>query len=112
MSVSIAVLVVGLGSLAFRLAPLLAAHRVPARLSAVARWAGVAVLAAYTIRTVLQHQDPAIPAAWLAAAIAVGAGLMVAARRGSVLLAICACAAVYLAIGALIATVAGLPVRP
>ena len=46
--VSIAVLVVGLGSLAFRLVPLVAARRVPARLSTVAGWAGVAVLAAYT----------------------------------------------------------------
>ena len=109
--VSIAVLVVGLGSLAFRLVPLVAARRVPARLSTVAGWAGVAVLAAYTVRAVLQHHDPAVPAASLVAAIAVGAGLVVAVRRGSVLLAIGACAAVYLAVQGLMTLATALTAR-
>lgn len=111
MNVGIAVLVVGLGSLAFRLVPLVAARRVPARLSTVAGWAGVAVLAAYTVRAVLQHHDPAVPAASLVAAFAVGAGLLVAVRRGSVLLAIGACAAVYLAVEGLMTLAAELTAR-
>lgn len=103
MSVGIAVLVVGLGSLAFRLGPLVAARRVSARVSAVAGWAGVAVLAAYVVRTVVQHHDPAVPAAWLVAVVAVGSGLVVVARRGPVVLALGACAAVYVRVGALLA---------
>lgn len=109
MSVCIAVLVVGLGSLAFRLVPLVAAQRVPTRVSAVAGWAGVAVLTAYVVRTVVQHHDPAVPAAWLVAVIAVGSGLVVVARRGSVLLALGACGVVYVGVGALMVVADRLP---
>jgi branched-subunit amino acid transport protein len=75
MRVLLAVLVVGAGSLLLRLAPLLGAHRLPDRLSRVAGWAGVSVLAAFTIRAVLQHHDPGVPIAPVLAGLAVGAGL-------------------------------------
>lgn len=80
MSVLIAVLVVGLGSLLFRAIPLVGAHRLPEGVAKAAGYAGLAVIGAITVRAVLNHQDPGIPAAPVVAALAVGLGLWVAFR--------------------------------
>jgi branched-subunit amino acid transport protein len=77
--------VVSLGSLAFRLAPLLGAGRIPDEAARVAGWAGVSVLAAITVRSVLRHQDATTPLATLLAAVSVAIGLLLALRGRSVL---------------------------
>jgi len=106
MTVLIAVLVVGAGSLVFRLVPLLTAQWIPARLTALAGWGGLGVLAAITVRAVLHQQDASVPAARLVAAVSVGVGLVLVGRRGSVLLGVAGCASVYLGVTAISALVA------
>jgi branched-subunit amino acid transport protein len=99
MSVLLAVLVVGLGSLVFRLVPLLGAELLPARLTRTAAWAGLSVLAALTVRSVATHQDASLPhlaPAPLVAGVAVGLGLVLARRGRPVLLAVASGAAAYL----------------
>ena len=88
MSVVIAILVVGLGSLLFRAVPLVGAHRLPVRLAEAAGFAGLAVIAAVTVRSVLHHQDGSIAAAPLVGALAVGVGLLLAFRGRSVPVAV------------------------
>ena len=105
MSVLLAVLVVGGGSLLFRLAPLLGARRLPDGLTRVAGWAGLSVLAAITVRAVAAHRDPAVPAAPLLAAVSVAAGLYLAFRGRSLLLSAAAGAGCYLALSAALSTV-------
>ena len=101
MSVVIAVLVVGLGSLVFRAVPLVGAHRLPVRLAEAAGFAGVAVIAAITVRTVLHHQDSGVPVAPLVAALAVGVGLLLAFRGRPVPIAVAAGLTSYLLLSAL-----------
>jgi len=103
MTVLLAVLVVGAGSLTFRLGPLLGADRLPDGLTRVAGWAGVSMLAAVTVRTVLRHEDPALTAAPLLGAAAVAVCLLLTARGVSLLLAVTAGGATYLAATALVA---------
>ena len=105
MTVSIAVLLVGAGSLVLRVAPLLAARRIPDRVTSLAGWAGLAVLAAMTVRAVLQHRDSSIPDAPLAAAISVGIGLLLALRGRSVAISVGAGASAYLLTAAALMTV-------
>jgi branched-subunit amino acid transport protein len=105
MTVLIAVLVVGAGSLVLRTAPLLAARRIPDRLTSLAGWAGLAVLAAMMVRAVLQHRDSSIPDARLVAAFSVGIGLLLAFRGRSVVLAVGAGGSTYLLIAAALMTV-------
>lgn len=100
MSVLLAVLAVGAGSLLFRLAPLLGAHRLPDPLTRAAGWAGLSVLSAITVRAVAGHHDPAVPAAPLLAAVCVGIGLYLAFRGRSLLLAAAAGAGSYLVLSA------------
>lgn len=102
MTVLLAVLVVGAGSLAFRLGPLLGADRLPAGLTRLAGWAGVSMLAAVTVRTVLHHENPSLPAAPLLGAAAVAVCLLLTARGVSLLLAVAAGGATYLAATALV----------
>jgi branched-subunit amino acid transport protein len=71
----------------------------------LAGWAGLAVLAAMTIRAVLQQRDPSIPGAPLVAAASVGIGLLLAFRGRSVLIAVGAGAATYLLMAAALMTV-------
>lgn len=101
MNVLLAVLAVGLGSLLFRVAPLLGANRLPDGLTRVAGWAGLSVLTALTVRAVLHHEDPGVPAAPLLAAVAVGAGLLLAYRGRSLLVAVGAGATTYLLLAGL-----------
>lgn len=98
MSVLVAVLVVGLGSLALRAAPLLVAAHVPDRVARAAGWAGTSVIAALVVRAVVHHEVENLPAAPLVAAVAVAAGLVVAARGRSVLTALAVGLSVHLAL--------------
>lgn len=103
MSVVLAVTFVGAGSLLFRLLPLLGARRIPAGLTSAAPWAGLAVLAAMTVRSVLGHQDSTVPAPQAVAALAVSVGLLIALRGRSLLSAVGGGALTYLAIAAALA---------
>ena len=105
MSVLVAVLVVGLGSLLFRAVPLVGAHRLPVRLAEAAGFAGLAVIAAITVRAVLHHQDVNISAAPLVAALAVGLGLLLAFRGRPVPVAVGVGLASYLLLAAALASV-------
>jgi branched-subunit amino acid transport protein AzlD len=100
MTVLLAVAVVGAGSMVFRLAPLLGAEWIPHRLTVLAGWAGLSVLVAMTVRTVLRHHDPAVPAAPLVAAASVGLGLLLAFRGRSVLLAVAIGGSAYVVLSA------------
>lgn len=81
MTTVLALLAVGLGSLGYRLLPLLGAAHVPDQVSRVAGWAGLSVLVAVTVRGVLHHRDDATPGAVAVAVLAVALGLVLAARR-------------------------------
>jgi branched-subunit amino acid transport protein len=105
MSVLVAVLAVGAGSLLFRLLPLLGASLLPDRLTRVAGWAGLSVLAAITVRAVATFHDPAVAGAPLLAALGVGAGLLLAFRGRSLLLAVAAGGAFYLVLSAALSAV-------
>lgn len=98
MTTVVALVLVGAGSVAFRLFPLLGAARVPEAVSTVAGWAGLSVLCAVTVRGVLNHQDQSIPWAVAVAAVSVGVGLAVAARGKGMLLVLGVGAATYLAL--------------
>ena len=98
MNVVLAVAVVGAGSLFFRLAPLMGAHLLSDRLARLSGWAGLAVLAAISVRAVVLHRDDTVPGAPLLAALAVGTGLVLAHRGRSVLTSVASGAAVYLAL--------------
>lgn len=97
MNVLLAVLAVGAGSLTFRLGPLLGADRLPAAVTRVAGWAGLSMLAAVVVRAVITHHDPAVPAAPLLGAGAVAVSLLLTARGVSLLLAVAAGGATYVA---------------
>lgn len=108
MTVLLAVLVVGLGSLLFRLAPLLGAEHLPEGLARAAGWAGLSVLAALTVRSVVTHQDanlPQVTPAPVVAAVCVGLGLFLAHRGLSVLVALASGAAAYLVISGVVSGV-------
>jgi branched-subunit amino acid transport protein len=105
MTVLIAVLVVGAGSLAFRIVPLLGARRLPDRLARVAGWAGLAVLAAITVRAVALHRNSEVSSAPLLATISVGLGLALAYRGRSVLVSVASGAATYLCLTAVLAAI-------
>lgn len=103
MTVLWAVLGVGIGSLLFRLVPLAGPGGLPEQLSRVAGWTGLAVIAALSVRTVLQLDDASVPAARLVAAVSVAAGLVLAYRGKSVLVAVGVGGATYLIIAASVA---------
>lgn len=101
--VGIAVFAVGAASLLFRLVPLLFAPRLPDRAAQQATWAGLAVLAGVTVRSVLNHHDQALVTgsvnlAPLVAAFAVGMGLSLAYRGRSVLVCVAVGIAGYVGI--------------
>jgi len=62
----------------------------------VAGWAGLSVLAAITVRSVLHHEDAAIPWAVPVAVASVGLGLFLAARGRHMLVVLGAGAGSYL----------------
>ena len=102
MTTIVTLLVVSLGSLAFRLTPLLGAGRVPDVAARVAGWAGVSVLVAITVRSVLHHQDPTTPAATLVAAASVTFGLVLAMLGRSILVVLVATVVSYSALALLL----------
>lgn len=103
MTVLWAVLGVGVGSLLFRLVPLAGPGRLPEQLSRVAAWTGLAVIAALSVRAVFQLDDAAVPAAHQVAALSVTAGLVLAYRGRSVLVAVGVGGSTYLIIAAILA---------
>lgn len=106
MTTVVALLLVGAGSLVYRLLPLVGAARVPEAVSTVAGWAGVSVLAAVAVRGVLHHQDDTIPWAMPVAVVSVGIGLAVAARGRGMLVVLAVGAGSYLALSALVSGLA------
>ncbi|HSE09276.1 MAG TPA: AzlD domain-containing protein [Nocardioidaceae bacterium] len=92
----VALLLVGAGSLAYRLLPLLGAARVPDQVSRVAGWAGVSVLAAVVVRGVLNHRDDSIPWAVPVALVSVAVGLYCAVRGRPPLVVLAVGAGTYL----------------
>jgi branched-subunit amino acid transport protein len=98
MTVMLAVLVAGTGSLVLRVLPLLGARRLPDRVAAYAEQAGIAVLAAFVVRAVVLHRNDAVPGAPLVALVSTAAGLFVAHRGRSVLTSVVIGAATYLAV--------------
>lgn len=102
MTTVMVILIVSIGSLLFRLAPLLGASRVPDSFSRTATWAGLSVLTAITIRGVLHHQDDGTPAATLVAAISVGLGLLLTASGRSILVVLAVGTGSYLALSTLL----------
>lgn len=85
MTTLVAILVVGAGSLAFRLVPLVLASQLTEHATRIATWAGLSALVAVTVRGVLQQDDASVPAPTLVAAISVGLALVLAARGRSII---------------------------
>ena len=81
--------------------------RIPDRVTVHAARAGIAVLAATTVRTVVQHRDDSVAGASVTApvlaALAVGLGLWLAYRGRSPLVAVAAGLAAYLTLAAVLA---------
>lgn len=105
MTVLLAVMAVGVGSLALRLMPLLGAHRIPDKFARVAGWAGLSVLAAITVRAIALHRNSEVSGAPLVAAISVVTGLALAYRGRSVLVSVASGAAAYLFLTAVLAAI-------
>jgi len=104
-NVVLACLAVGVGSLAFRLVPLLTGRQIPATLARGASWAGLSVIAGITIRSTLLLEDPGVPLAPVIATLAVALGLVLAFRGHSVLVAVGAGCASYVVLAAALAGV-------
>jgi branched-subunit amino acid transport protein len=106
MTVALAVVAVGLGSLLFRTVPLLAARRLPDRLATHAEHAGLAVIAALVVRAVVLHDDPGLTGGSLTAPfvalVATAVALVVGYRGRSLLVAVVAGGATYVALAAVL----------
>ena len=110
MTVLLAVGVVGLGSLFLRLAPILGSERLPEPVARAAGRAGLAVLAALVVRSVVTHHDDSLPGRALApllAVVAVGLGLVLAYRGRSVLTTVAAGAATYALLSWVVSALSG-----
>ncbi len=103
MNVLLAVLVVGAGSIAFRVVPLVTGQQISPTLAQGAGWAGLSVIAGITVRSVLLLHDDATYLAPLAAVVAVAAGLALAFRGRSILLAVAVGCASYVVLVGLLA---------
>lgn len=103
----LALVLVGVGSLAYRLLPLLGAARVPEEVSRVAGWAGISVLTGVTIRGVLNHHDDSIPWAVPVAVLSVGLGLSLALRGRSTPVVLAVGAGSYLLLSAVLRIAVG-----
>lgn len=100
MTTVLALVLVGAGSVAYRLLPLLGARRLPDQVSRVAGWAGLSVLVAVAVRGALHHRDESVPGAPLVALVSLAVGLLLAARRLPMLVVLLAGAGCYLALAA------------
>jgi len=105
MTTVLALAAVGLASVLFRTLPLLGAARVPSTAAMVAGWAGLSVLAAITVRSVLHHENATIPWAVPVALVSVALGLVLAARGSHMLVALGAGAGSYVALATALAAV-------
>lgn len=106
MTTILTLVAVSVGSLAFRIVPLLCAARLPEGVIRTAGWAGTSVLAAITVRAVLHHQDGSVPAATLVAGVSVGVGLLLAVRGRSVVTVLLSAVGCYTALAVLLRAVA------
>ena len=102
MNTWLAVLAIGVGSIALRVAPLLTTRRLPERLTTAAGAGGMSVLVGFSARSVLEYADPATPYAVPVALVAVGTGLVAAVRGRGVLTSTGVGLVVYLAVAALL----------
>lgn len=98
----VALLLVGVGSVAYRLLPLLGAARVPEPVSRAAGWAGMSVITAVVVRGVLNHRDDSIPWAVPVAVLSVALGLTLAARGRGALVVLAVGAGSYLALSTVV----------
>jgi branched-subunit amino acid transport protein len=98
MTAWLAVLSIGLGSIALRVLPLLTTRRLPERLTAAAGAGGMSVLVGFSARSVLEYTDPGTPYAVPVAVVAVVAGLVAASRGRGVLTSTAVGLVVYLAL--------------
>jgi branched-subunit amino acid transport protein len=85
MTTWLVVLLIGAGSLALRVVPLLTTRRLPERLTVAAGAGGMSVLVGFAARSVLEYADPATPYAVPVAVVAVAIGLVAAFRGRGVL---------------------------
>jgi branched-subunit amino acid transport protein len=85
MTTWLAVLAIGLGSIALRVLPLLTTRRLPERFTAAAGAGGISVLVGFSARSVLEFADPSTPYAVPVAVLAVAIGLVAAFRGRGIL---------------------------
>jgi branched-subunit amino acid transport protein AzlD len=105
MTTVVALVLVGAGSLAFRLLPLLGATRVHEFVSTVAGWAGVSAMTAVAVRGLLQFRDDSTPYAVPVAVVSAGVALTFAARGRGMLVVLGIGAGTYLALSTMIGAV-------
>jgi branched-subunit amino acid transport protein AzlD len=107
MTAWLAVLCIGVGSIALRAVPLLTTRRLPERVTAAAGAGGISVLVGFAVRSVLEYVDPAtryaVPVA--VAVVAVGVGLVAAFRGRGVLTSTAVGLLVYVAVVGMIGAV-------
>jgi branched-subunit amino acid transport protein AzlD len=105
MTAWLAVLCIGVGSIALRAVPLLTTRRLPERVTAAAGAGGISVLVGFAIRSVLEYVDPATRYAVPVAVVAVGVGLVAAFRGRGVLTSTAVGLLVYVAVVGMIGAV-------
>jgi branched-subunit amino acid transport protein AzlD len=105
MTAWLAVLCIGVGSIALRAVPLLTTRRLPERVTAAAGAGGISVLVGFAVRSVLEYVDPATRYAVPVAVVAVGVGLVAAFRGRGVLTSTAVGLLVYVAVVGMIGAV-------
>jgi hypothetical protein len=105
MTAWLAVLCIGVGSIALRVVPLLTTRRLSERLTAAAGAGGMSVLVGFSVRSVLEYVDPATRYAVPVAVVAVGVGLVAAFRGRGVLTSTAVGLLVYVAVVGMIGAV-------
>jgi branched-subunit amino acid transport protein len=106
MTTLVTLVLVGAGSLAFRLVPLVRAARIPSAVSTLAGWAGVSVIAAIAVRGVLAHQDDSIPFAVPVAVVSAVVAVAFAVRGRGMLVVLGVGAGTYVALATLVGALA------
>ena len=105
MTTWLAVLCLGLGSIALRVLPLLTTRRLPERLTAAAGAGGMSVLVGFSARSVLEFADASTPYAVPVAVLSVVIGLVAAFRGRGILTSTAVGMVAYLAVAGAIGAV-------